>query len=88
MPKLEPLPSSVVKSVHIGLGAQECIWLLVAISAAIRGNTRRSGARRFLDPLLAIRPAAAAALSFNPRRDPAHFRQKAQQELSRREGAS
>jgi len=44
MPTLEPPPCSVVKSWHIGLGAQQCVWLLVAISAAISGGTRRPGA--------------------------------------------
>jgi hypothetical protein len=84
MPKLEPLPCSVVKSFHINLGAQQCDWFLVAIfsaifimrsaaySAAIRGD-----ARRLSRPLLAMRPAAGAHLSLDPRHDPAHFRQKA-----------
>jgi len=31
MPALEPLPSRVVESSHIGLGVQQCAWLLVAI---------------------------------------------------------
>jgi hypothetical protein len=32
MPELEPLPPRVVESSHIGLGVQQCAWLLVAIS--------------------------------------------------------
>src|SRR5882757_1674191 len=96
MPTIEPLPSSVVESWHIGLGAQQCVWLLVAISAmisaAIPGYDRRSRARRigdwrFFDPLLAIRQAVVAELPVNARHDPAHFRQKAQQKLSRCKGA-
>lgn len=83
MPTLEPLPFGVVKWWHIGLGAQQCVWLLVTISAAIPGDTRhsgapRSGAQRFLDPLLAMRLAAVVELPFDPRHDPAHFRQTAQ----------
>ena len=71
MPTVEPLPSSVVESWHIGLGAQQCVWLLVAISAtisaAIPGYDRRSHARRignwrFFDPLLAMRQASVAEL--------------------------
>src|ERR1700754_2693575 len=97
MPNLEPARFSVVKSWHIDLRAQQCVWLLVAISTAlctvrlctaIPGGARRSGVPRFFDPLLAMRPAALADLSFDPHHDPAHFRQTAQQALSRREGAS
>src|SRR5471030_1525478 len=97
MPTVEPLPSSVVESWHIGLGAQQCVWLLVAISATIsaaipgydrRSHGRRIGNWRFFDPLLAMRQASVAELPENPRHDPAHCRQKAQQKLSRCKGAS
>jgi len=41
MPALEPLPPGVVESSHIGLGVQQCAWLLVAITVEPPGALRR-----------------------------------------------
>jgi hypothetical protein len=69
---IEALACSIVESLHIDFGGyQACVWLLVAISTAVCDHVRRR-----VNTLLAVR-AAAVALPFKPRHDPAHFRLEA-----------